>query len=378
MPYKRGMKHIGQTRRNGKKKEKVFLTRKEALNWESEMRQKPENEWNGMTNTVCLADWAQAYLDHAKAGCVSKTYKEKKAVFRSFFKHIEPGMPVHELTPGKVLKYLETQKVERTGNAANKDRKNLIAAWNWGMIYFEPQLPSPNPCKVKKMSGKRSPRYVPTEDDYLTAYNTAEGQDKIIVLFTYATAMRRGEVFRTKTDDLDLAGSRIRIWTRKRTDGTWEYDWVPVPPELKKAIEWWLDNRPIQNHPFLFYCLEDKAHVGIVFGEPYVERKDFMNRLCKKAGVKPFGFHGLRHLRATTLYHQGKSIAAIQSLLRHKSPNTTVKYLRSLGLDVLNEELKDLSLQNGSALIFEPGNMAPSREYKNKKPSEEPSALQAA
>jgi len=61
-----------------------------------------------------------------------------------------------------------------------------------------------------------------------------------------------------------------------------------------------------------------------------------------------------------------------------KQPNTTVKYLRSLGLDVMNEELKDLSLQNGNSLVFDAEKMKKEEKQKNKKPSEEPSALQAA
>jgi len=327
---------------------------------------------------VCLIDWATKYLDHSKVTNSKKTYKEKKATFKEFFRHIDPNLPVQELEPADVLKYIEGQKKVRSGNAANKDRKNLVAAWNWGMVYLKPSLPGPNPCKVMKMPEKRKPRYVPPEQDYLTVYNTAEGQNKIMLFYTYALALRRGEVFRTKITDLDLKENKVRIWTRKREDGTWEYDWIPIPLELKKAIIWWLENRPIKDHEYLFYCLEDKPHVGINLGEQFVERKDFMNRLCRKAGVKPFGFHGLRHLRATTLYHQGKSIAAIQTLLRHKNPNTTVKYLRSLGLDVMNNELKDLSLQNGTALVFEPENMASYEGYKNKKPSGEPSSLQAA
>lgn len=274
----------------------------------------------------------------------TKTYKDKKATFKEFFTHIDPNLSVQELDAGDVLKYIEEQKKVRSGNAANKDTKNLVAAWNWGMVYLKPNLPGPNPCKVKKMPEKRKPRYVPPEQDYLTVYNTAEGQDKIMVFYDYALALRRGEVFRTKIPDIDLIANKVRIGTRKREDGTWEYDWIPIPSELKKAIVWGLENRPIKDHEYLFYCLEDKPHVGIKYGEPFQERKNFMNRLCKKAGVKLYGFHGLRHLRATTLYNQGKSIAAIQTLLRHKSPNITVKYLRSLGLDVMNEELKDLSL----------------------------------
>ena len=86
----------------------------------------------------------------------------------------------------------------------------------------------------------------------------------------------------------------------------------------------------------------------------------------------------LRHLRATNLFHQGKTIAAIQRLLRHKNPNTTVKYLYSLGLDVINEEMKELTLQSGEIIVFNHEKLDNSSMLKNKKPYEEPSTLQAA
>jgi len=47
-------------------------------------------------------------------------------------------------------------------------------------------------------------------------------------------------------------------------------------------------------------------------------------------------------------------------------------------LNVMNEELKDLSLQNGNCLVFELDKMKKQEKQKNKKPSEEPSTLQAA
>jgi len=57
-----------------------------------------------------------------------------------------------------------------------------------------------------------------------------------------------------------------------------------------------------------------------------------MKKACIKAGVKPFGFHGIRHLSATMMYQNGVPLAVIQSVLRHKSPSTTERYLKSLGL----------------------------------------------
>ena len=138
MPYKRGKKYIGQTRRNGQKKEKVFNTRKEALAWEAEMRRKSDEDWFGKTDTICLGDWAKQYLDYAKARFSFKTYQEKCSAFKRLFQTIDPAKPVDKLTPAIVLSHLRKQMEKRSGYAANKDRKNLVAGWNWGIKYMDP------------------------------------------------------------------------------------------------------------------------------------------------------------------------------------------------------------------------------------------------
>ncbi|MEK6194527.1 MAG: hypothetical protein N2F24_09930, partial [Deltaproteobacteria bacterium] len=136
------------------------------------MRKLSDEEWTGKTiNTVSLADFAQAYLDNAQSMFAEKTYEEKRSMFKKFFKHVDPTLPVTELTSAMVMDYLLKQKKERSGYAGNKDRKNLIAAWNWGMMYMTPVLPSPNPCTVKKMPEIRQPRYVPSAEDFWQVYD---------------------------------------------------------------------------------------------------------------------------------------------------------------------------------------------------------------
>ena len=66
-----------------------------------------------------------------------------------------------------------------------------------------------------------------------------------------------------------------------------------------------------------------------------------MKKLCEKAKVKPFGFHSIRHLSASILYHKGYSVSVIQAFLRHKSPTTTNRYLQSLGLEMTRAALEE-------------------------------------
>jgi integrase len=221
MPYKRKDKWVAQARKEGKRREKVFYTKKEALAWEAQMRRKPVDDWKETTDTTSLGDWAQRYLDYSGEKFSGKTYMEKRFVFKNFFQAVDPTLPVHQLTPAMVLDYIRTQKEERSGNAANKDRKNLITAWNWGIRYMAPQLPRPNPCQVEKMPEIRKPRYVPPEEDFWKAYDMAPTQqDRVMLLAFLHLAARRSEIFGLTVSDLDWEHQRVRLWTRKRQGGT--------------------------------------------------------------------------------------------------------------------------------------------------------------
>jgi len=282
------------------------------------------------------------------------TYEEKKAMFKRLFKEIDPAIPVSELTSGHIQAYITKQKLERSGYAANKDRKNLVAAWNWGMQYMNPTLHGPNPCQVKKMPEDRSPRYMPPEEDFWKVYNLATGQDRVMLLAFLHLAARRGEIFRLKLEDLDFNADKVRLWTRKRHGGGLEYDWLPMTQMLKESLLWWSENRPIKDAEHVFLCLEKKNFCKETYGKPFRHRQHFMPNLCERAKVKAFGFHSIRHLTASTLYKLGYTVADIQSVLRHESATTTAKYIRSLGHEGVRPALEALSQQKGRILAFKP------------------------
>ena len=339
---------------NGKRKERIFLNKKEAVAWESKARANPEEIWSEKISTVSLFDWSQAYLGVAKIQFAKVTYDEKRLVFKRFLKELDPNLPVTELTSGHIEAYITKQMDERSGYAANKDRKNLVAAWNWGMEFMKPQLPKPNPCQIKKKSEIRSPRYVPPESDFWKIYNLASGQDRVMILTFLHLAARRGEIFRLTWDDVDYRNNQIRLWTRKRHGGDLEFNWLPMTKMLKEALLWWQENKPIKDDPHVFLCLEKKNFCQESYGKPFKYRQHFMGNLCERAKVKPFGFHAIRHLTASTLYKLGYVVADIQSVLRHQSATTTAKYIKSLGCEAIRPALEAFSQQKGNILVFRP------------------------
>ena len=67
MPYKKRTELDCPSAEGRTRREKVFPTKKEATEWEAEMRRKPASDWNKKIDTVCLGDWAERSVDVAKA-----------------------------------------------------------------------------------------------------------------------------------------------------------------------------------------------------------------------------------------------------------------------------------------------------------------------
>ena len=65
--------------------------------------------------------------------------------------------------------------------------------------------------------------------------------------------------------------------------------------------------------------------------KPYTNRNQIMTYLCKKATVRYFRFHALRHFGASMLDAAGVPIGSIQRILGHENRTTTEIYLHSIG-----------------------------------------------
>jgi len=346
----------GRIQKQGRIRQKLFSTKHEALAWEAEQR---KCDWDAEPpGSVCtVAAWGKAYLTYADK-FTRKTRNEKHQAFRELYAArtgqggkalpvINPQMPVTSLTPGHVLAALQVQYRQRGGNAANKDRKNLIAAWNWGIKYLD--LPERNPCAVEKFPEKRTPRYIPPEEDFWKLYSFSTGQDRVMLLTCLHLAARRSELFNLRWDDVDFGNKRVRLATRKRRDGTLEYDWLPLTSQLFIQLSEWREKRRLQEHDHLFACGNEEKGPSPghpQYGQPYKERMQFMKGLCFKAGVRPFGFHAIRHLTASILYRLGQPVSVIQRILRHSSPTTTTLYLRTLGLEETRTALEALVMHD--------------------------------
>lgn len=345
-----------------------------AIIWENQATEKFKQELleaaSRETGTACLSveQWVDDYLDFVMNNNYAKTtYQEKKGAFERFaaFRPIHRDMHVSDIDRFICADFFNSQIKDRSGYAVNKDRKNLGAAWQWGRDHFREWPDFENPfLAVSKKPETRHPRYVPPEEhfwfvyDYIAEKAAESGEDvdiqnRVMLLAYLHLAARRSELFRAKWSDVDFSRGRIRLWTRKREGGSFEYDWLPMTRELAADLKMWAARRlaqPTLDKVHLFVCLSPLPCCDPYYGKPFKKRLHTLKKWCKKAGVKPFGWHAIRHLTASTLYRRGYSLSHIQAVLRHKSATTTARYLRTLGIDEVREVLNE-GLQRDCKII---------------------------
>jgi len=356
MPYlvaKRGVKRYqANVMVKGIRRQKLFPDRSrrslaDAIEWEEQEAARIRHRLETGTAYLDIEKWADEYLDFAEKEFVKKTFEGKQAACRRFSEHsgIQPDDPIDAMARVVCRAFLKKQNLARGGNAANKDRKNLAAGWNWGKDNYEEDWPEiPNPFEaVKKFKEKRHPRYIPPEDDFWAAYSVTVDQDRVMLLAYLHLAARKRELFRLTRSDLDFSNSRVRLWTRKRKDGQLDYDWLPMTTELEAALRWWVKELveiPDWDGEHVFINLNPNKPNLPYYGTAFRQRRAFTQRLCKQASVRYFDYHAIRHLTAIILYKAGYSVGHIQTVLRHKNPTTTERYLKRLGLELVRDPME--------------------------------------
>ena len=168
---------------NGVRKEKMFpdgteKSRKAAEKWEQKMRHLLTNPTSIGMDSLTLFDLANKFLDFVKQRQSRQTYVEKLGVMKRTVKRFGKDTPIEDINVTEALAFLTEQFEKRSGYAANKERKVLVTAWNWGRKY----VPGFPPCtcpfqQVDRFPEERQPRYVPPEEDFWKVY--VQGHDPL-------------------------------------------------------------------------------------------------------------------------------------------------------------------------------------------------------
>lgn len=315
---------IAKFKHNSKQyKKEGFKTRSKALKWEiqkrDELKNPPEPEPEPIRST--FSQVSTKYLEDYQARFQKNTWRQKAFVYRNFLTFINYDPDADSITKQTFTEYLRYRKNKNGNCAANRDLKDFKALYNW---CIRQEILHKNPCfNIVDYPEEPTVSYVPPSKDINKVLLAADPDDMELILTLYHTAGRISEILNLTWDDVNFEHRWVRLWTRKRRGGELQEDKLAMTDTLYEVLKRRWKNR-------------DKSTL-YVFHNPdgskllYQQKRHTMKELCKKADVKPFGFHAIRHHVASILADSCKaSLSQIQKMLRHHRTTTTDNYIKTL------------------------------------------------
>ena len=316
---------------------KAIQLRKEAiLN-----PQAPQTEAVKTETDMEFLELVNIRLDYLQTHKSERYYQEYVFKAREWVK-LWGSLMCSEITDRHIEKFITLRK-KVSPFTANKEIRYLRALFNYGI---KKKRISNNPIAVIDfIPEEKRLRYVPPAEDIEKVISIAaqDTQDYLIALRD--SMARMGEINRLVWDDVDFRNRHIILYTRKKKGGHLQPRKIPMTNRLHDVL-WQRFLRSDQDKPWVFWhtCTSSKTREKKT--GPYNNRSKIMKTLCKKAGVKYFRFHALRHSGASILDNSNVPLGSIQKLLGHENRSTTEIYLHSIGQaerDAINALEKALS-----------------------------------
>ena len=173
--------------------------------------------------------------------------------------------------------------------------------------------------KIKKLLHQVKSKTIPKESDVIKLIQAADPDtdERDLLLTVLHTLARIDEILKLTWDDIDFEKRILSKWTRKSGNSSPKEIRVNINDELYDIL--WNRWESRKQDTWVFYNNTTKTR--------YLKRPKFMKGLCKRAGIKPIGFHFMSSL----LDDNPKiSTKTIQKILGHASKRTTEIYLHEL------------------------------------------------
>jgi integrase len=268
------------------------------------------------------------FLDWCQKHRAPDTYRWYKDRLNSFIGTIEATLPVDQLKPHHVQKWVDNYGVPLKSGS----RRNLIASIKRAMKWAEEQgYVERSPLTHMKKPGCGRKEQVVTPEQYaalLTRYKDQNFKDLLTV--TWETGCRPQESLRVEARHVDLAGSRW-VFPASESKGRKVPRVVYLTPA---ACE--ITKRLMLKHPkgALFRNMD-----GIPW-TPSATNCRFQT-VRRKTGVK-YSLYSLRHSFAQHALIRGVDCITVATLLGHSDPNTLGRVYQHLSQNstFLQEQLK--------------------------------------
>lgn len=330
--------YVGYKDHEGKGKKQKIGTKTHAKAFKAKIESEASRRTYDDTIDVTWSDFSQEYQSKILASRRPNT----QTVYRVAMSHLERLVKpkgVAQITTSVIDDYISKRSRERGEKPGSKVspatinnelrvfRAMLRKAKQWKYVRELPEF-----SMVKELS--KAKRWV-TEDDFALIYQACEVARKpfglpypasrwweAFITFGFLTGWRKGEILSLLWEDIDLDNGRVM--TRGEDNKGGRDEWTPLHPLVIEHVS------------------ALKSFSREVFSWPHGDRLiwDQFHAIQKHAGISLpcsakhehseschfYGFHDLRRAFATVT---AKKIDAkvLQSLMRHKSYSTTLRYI---------------------------------------------------
>jgi integrase len=297
-------------------------------------------------------------LDFLKAYKTDRYYTDTKYVAIRWSKEWA-SLNCSDITTAMVQSYL-IRRSKISANTANSDLRYLKAVFNYGIKI---KLIKDNPAKgIEFFPVDKTEKYVPPPEDVLKVLLVADFDTQDYLCTIKDSMARVGEVNRLKWSDVNFDDRYVVLYTRKKKGGHLTPRRIPMTTKLYDILLRRHKNRDKTKLWVFWHRYWDREKKTWV-DAPYKDRKKIMRSLCKKADVKYFRFHALRHAGASLMDNLGVNTGSIQRILGHENRTTTEIYLHSMG----ESERKAMDIFEQANQSFEEKSHTDSHTEKTKK-----------
>ena len=217
-----------------------------------------------------------------------------------------------EVTPKMIADFKAIRLGCRAPATVNKElqviKRMFKVAVEWGDLKVSPAL------SVKKEIVRNDRVRFLEQKDLDRLFGRLPAYLETIAVFARFTGARRGEILGLTWNDVDLKRDTLSYRDTKNGDN------VTVP--MNRTVKALLRSlpSPIERSQKVFRGEDGAETVGLM-----KLNRDW-RRACKKANIRDFRFHDLRHQAATDLRHLGEDLGDVKEFLRHKTMAMTLRY----------------------------------------------------
>jgi integrase len=290
----------------------IYLTKNEAKRAENDRYKEVEQQAQNPSKKpiLSLMEAINERLDYIEVKKSKKYYTGTKRYLNVLFEQFG-DVPIDTIKKADIEKLLlETSKKLQEEGKDNYAVNGMIscykALFNFVIDSYE-DIDLKNPVlKIDMYSVEKHVKYIPSDKDIEAVLAQCTPEQKRLLQFIDSTAARINECLNLKGKD--ITGTHVILYTRKSRNSDRVPRKLPLPDCLNGMT------------------FKDEERV---FGY-WSDMPKFLERKIKQLKQRPWGFHNLRHRRASIWSKEGRPLFEIMSLLGHSSLKTTQLYLQML------------------------------------------------